>query len=104
MSEGIVIALIGFGAAITGGLISGFFLRRKNQAEVTQIITDTALSLIEPLKKRVACLEKQNGRYAKRVVNLMRGIERLLAQLGELGQKPCWTPEDWDPDTEEEQE
>lgn len=57
MSETLLVALISAGSAVLGALIGGAFMLSKNKADTTQIITETCLSLIEPLQKRVNDLE-----------------------------------------------
>ena len=104
MPEWLILIL---GSAVSGGLGAFFgYLggRKTDEANATKIFTDIALSLVEPLNKRIIVLEKQNGRYAKRVLYLMRGIEQLLSQIVNLGQAPCWEPDEWNPEEDESPE
>ena len=91
-------AIIGALGAIVGAIIAGLFLRKKNDADATEVITKIALNLIEPLDKKIMTLEKKNERYLKRLVVLMGGIEVLIKQLVDNRIVPCWTPDDWSSD------
>jgi hypothetical protein len=57
MSEAVIIALVGGGSAVLGAVVGGAFMLSRNKAETTQIVTDTCLSLIEPLRTRIDELE-----------------------------------------------
>lgn len=109
MSDGIVVAILGALSTVAGGIIVYLASRKKNQADAADAVTDAALALINPLKDRLAELEakvkrqeneiaslrRQVDRYADRIIVLMRGIENLIKQIGELGEKPCWEPDEW---------
>jgi septal ring factor EnvC (AmiA/AmiB activator) len=109
MSDGIIVAILGALSTVAGGIIVYLASRKKNQADAADAVTDAALALINPLKDRLAELEakvkkqeneianlrRQLDRYADRIIVLMRGIENLIKQIGELGGKPCWEPDEW---------
>ncbi len=59
MSEGVIIAVIGIVGAIVGGLIQAALQRRKEDAEVTQLITESVTSLIKPLNDRIDVQDKK---------------------------------------------
>lgn len=93
---------------LIGSMATYFATRRKNTADATEAITRAAGNIVANFEKRVAALEcevKEQDqvikRYGKRLVTLMDGIRRLIAQLSDLGQLPVWTPDEWDPDGEE---
>lgn len=117
-------ALFGFLGAIIGAIITGLFLRRKTNADATDSISAAAVKiaktavddLIDPLVARITGLEEQAqeskaeisrlkltlDRYAKRVIYLMSGIETLLRQIKSKGDTPCWSPDEWSPDNDED--
>lgn len=95
-------AIIGALGAIVGAVIAGLFMRRKNTAEATEILTRIAMGMIEPLETKVNNLEKKINRYGKRIVYLMGGIETLLHQMDENKISPCWQPEEWEPNKDDE--
>lgn len=64
----IVLAII----ASMPGLMALAAQRRKNAAEVTSIITESVMSLLEPKDKYIAKLEKQNA-------DLLAENERLMS-------------------------
>jgi len=106
--ETIWTALIAAASAIIGAVITGLFLRRKTEAETTDLIVKSATSLIEPLNKQVESMQKQLDRqkkiiqsYGQRMVVLMKGIQCLVDQIGTLGHDPCWQPDDWQPAADE---
>jgi hypothetical protein len=88
VTETIWVALIMLAGTVAGSL-GLWFGRRKLKAEAAQIVTDTALRLIEPLNDRIVVLED----YA---AELHAGIEKLTCQLIENGLKPVWTPPAFD--------
>jgi len=127
MPDAILIALIMAAGTVGGGIVGTSFARfldrkkarheiNKTIAETNNIEADTANVLVEAAKKaidlivpnlakRIEGLEKETNdqgctirRYGNRVVYLMRGIERLVAQIKGFEQIPVWTPEEWDPD------
>ena len=100
-------AIIGVIGIVIGGVIVYFTGRKKNNADAAEAITNAATVLLDPLTRRVDELEAkiklQNekiDRYGRRVIVLMRGIERLITQIAELGHIPVWTPDEWSPDDE----
>lgn len=102
-------AIVGALGVVVGAVISGLFLRKKNtteanknSADATETITRIAMSMIEPLENKVNKLEKKINRYAGRIVILMGGIETLLHQMDENKISPCWQPEEWDPNKDDE--
>src|SRR5574340_1156896 len=112
MSDIVIGALIStIGMVIIGGI--GYFTgRRKNDGDAAQSISNAASNAVEgllkPLTEKVEELrrevEKQkrlNKRFAERIIVLMRGIERLMAQIIRLGHVPEWMPEEWSPEDEE---
>lgn len=99
-----IIATIG---ALAGGVITGLFMRRKNNAEAEKTVSEAWKGFAEKMEKRVNDLdvkvekqEKKIDRFGRRVVYLMGGIEKLLDQIIDADQEPVWTPDDWDPDNE----
>ncbi len=101
------------GAAIAGGVVSSvinyFATRAKTKADTSKVLADAAKSLIEPLTNRLNTLESEIktlkrllDRYAKRVIYLMAGIETLIKQIKAKGDSPCWSPDEWNPDSEAE--
>ena len=94
-----------FVAAGLGAVISGLFLRRKNNADAAQSVSDAAVNLIAPLNARIDDVEKDQARVKKmltramnRIAYLMGGIAQLTKQITDAGHKPSWTPDDWDAD------
>lgn len=95
--ESIITTII---AAVGGALVSGLLVRRKNNAEASEIITRVAMSLITPLEKKVKKLERKLDRYGDRIIYLTKGIEVLVNQIIDKGETPCWNPDEWNPDEE----
>lgn len=85
LDAGAIIAVITALASLGVALSS----RRKNDADAAAAVTEATMSLLDPLNRRVSVLEDQVGR-------LRRGIRRLCTQIRELGDEPCWQPEDDD--------
>jgi len=74
--------------------------RRKIEAEREQIeagasekITQTALSLIEPLNLRIAAVERENVALRLALQRYTLGVRILIQQLREHEIDPAWTPE-----------
>jgi uncharacterized protein YlxW (UPF0749 family) len=66
--------------------------QRKADADVAAIATQTALSLIEPLRKQVAALEEEVAALRARVASFRRGVRLLCGQVRDLGAVPVWLP------------
>lgn len=60
----------------------------KMQAEEAEVITRTALSLIEPMKKEIADLKARVKELEAEVEEVYMWAKRLSAQVIELGQTP----------------
>lgn len=95
MSEPIIIALVGAISALIGGLVAGLFGRAKNLAEAdrsaadaNEQIRETVMALIQPLKDRVAELEREVELLQCENANLRLWAEALVAQLKEAGKEP----------------
>jgi hypothetical protein len=52
---------------------------------------------ISDLKAEQGAVKATIRRYGNRITYLMGGIQKLLEQLKDLDQAPCWQPDDWDP-------
>lgn len=52
---------------------------------------------ISELKSEQDAVRVTIRRYGNRITYLMNGIQKLLEQLKDLGQSPCWQPDEWDP-------
>ena len=92
--EAIITAII---SAIGGALVSGLLVRRKNNAEASEVITRVAMSLITPLETKVKKLEKKLDRYGQRIIYLTDGMQVLIKQIKQDGKEPCFVPNEWDP-------
>lgn len=110
------------GAAIAGGVVSSLINviagRGKEKAEISKakaeaskMLADATETLINPLINRLTTLESEVktlkrllDRYAKRVIYLMAGIETLIKQIKAKGDSPCWSPDEWNPEMDEEDE
>lgn len=87
-------------------------------ADSAEKISNSAVKLVEQYEDRLAAVENRVREaesrirrlsrtvesYARRVVYLMDGIERLVAQLVAAGAQPIWKPDDWKPEDSEEQQ
>lgn len=117
MPEETAVAIIGFIGSLIGGLIVFFGGRKKNKADAADVVADASVALVGPLSERILRMEKKIvdletkvvdletdaqilknkvSRYAGRIIALMNGIQRLIKQIGELGQAPCWEPDTWE--------
>jgi hypothetical protein len=77
-----------------GGVITALATRRKTAAEASEVITDSAMKLLDPLNKRIDDLERRDRERDKRIAELERGIKILCAQIRKLGLKPDWDMDD----------
>jgi len=97
MTETVLVALIGFlGSAAVGSLVTWALQRRKEKVDITDQITETALSLLQPLKDRVSELEGTISRLNHRIVDLEAmnsdledWAERLTCQVKEAHLEPA---------------
>ena len=85
---GLVVAISGLAVAISK--------RRRNDADVASIATQTALSLIQPLRAQVAALEEEVATLQAQVARFRRGVRLLCGQVRELGAVPVWEPDEAD--------
>lgn len=51
------------------------------------------------LKRRVGRLEELLKAAYQRIEDLMLGIRKLVQQIRNKGDEPCWEPDEWDPET-----
>lgn len=82
-----VIGILG-GIGGLGALAASFFQRRKIRAEAADVLTDTALTLVEPLQKRVKEVtaeaseaRAEAGRAREEMAELRASLADLIAQL-----------------------
>ena len=103
----IILAIIG--GVLSGGSTSYFLVRsnkEKNEAEATEKMVNTAMVLLEPLKKRIEELEplvpemEELKDFSRKQTNfiqqLLDGIRRLMEQINKKEDHPCWTPDEID--------
>jgi regulator of replication initiation timing len=95
MSEAIIVAIVGAGAAVIGGIIGGMFSRPKTKAETDKTFADTneqiretVMALIDPLKKRVEELEREVRALQCENLDLRTWAEALVEQIKSLGKEP----------------
>ena len=89
--ENNIVAIIIAIVAILPGSIALFMQRKKGNAEATDIITDTAMSLIEPLRKEIAELRKELDDLRVENVLLRRWAEALSIEVSKY-ETPCPEP------------
>lgn len=94
MDPNIVIALIGVGSAVVGSVITGLFLRRKNNADATRAITEAVNNILRPMNKRIDELERQVDRLEKKFATWLKGIKILVKQIEKHNEKPDWLPDE----------
>jgi hypothetical protein len=88
-----IIAIIIAIVAVVPGVWALIATRKKSNAEATDIITDTAMSLIAPLKGEIAELRQQLDDLRIENELLRRWAKALVVQVVNLGGKPCPEPE-----------
>ena len=59
---------------------------------------------VSVLERELTKLARRLNKYAKRILYLMGGIDELIRQIISLNAVPCWKPEDWDPDFDDDSE
>jgi hypothetical protein len=92
MDTSLIVSLIALMGAI-GGVITAIATRRKTASEASQVITEAAMKLIEPLNKRIEVLEKLTQRQEKEIRGMRHGIGLLIQQLRDNHIEPVWIPE-----------
>ena len=102
MDATIIIAIIGLLGVVSGGIITGLFLHKKNNADADKTASDAWRGFAEKMEQRVTTLEtktdvqeKKITRLGQRIIFLMQGIEILIEQIQAKGESPCWQPDDW---------
>lgn len=50
----------------------------------------------------IAELRKTLGHYARRITYLLNGIQMLIQQIIGKGLEPCWTPDNWKPEFDQQ--
>jgi hypothetical protein len=71
-----VLSVVGAGGGL-GAVFTAILRRRATDAEAADVITDTALVLVEPLKQRIRDLENE-------VRQLQRAVKQALEELRRL--------------------
>jgi len=74
------------------GLTVALATRRRTDAEITKVSTETALNLIKPLKEQIAELQGEVAALRTRVAEFRRGVRILCGQVRQLGAEPLWEP------------
>ncbi len=78
-----VVAAVG-GLGGIGAFLQVFSQRRKFKAEATDVLTDTALTLVEPLRERVAELEEEARRTRAEVAQARSEARALRDEVVDL--------------------
>ncbi|MFY1595501.1 hypothetical protein [Micromonospora sp. WMMD737] len=78
-----VIGLLG-GAGGIAALAATLLQRRKIRADAADVITDTALTLVEPLRGRVNELEAEVAGARREIAGARQQAEAANAELGDL--------------------
>jgi len=66
--------------------------QRKADADIASIATQTALSLIQPLRSEVAALKEEVAALKSKVATFRRGVRLLCSQVRALNAVPVWLP------------
>lgn len=82
-----VAALPGIAALI--GVVFGY---RRGRVQADAAVVRSALSLIEPLEKRIAALESEVAELRRENAELHHGVRILCQQISGLGHEPRWRP------------
>lgn len=85
----VVIAII----AAVPGVMAYIATRKKGDAEATDIITDTAMTLIIPLKGEISELRQQLDDLRIENELLRKWAKDLVLQVIQLGGSPCPEPD-----------
>lgn len=85
----VVVALI----VAIGSVITAVSARRKGSAEASQIITESAMKLLDPLNARIDQMQEELDELKKDLTKYKRGVAILIAQLKRMKVNPDWTPE-----------
>jgi hypothetical protein len=86
-------AAIGGISALIVAVANVLLTRRKSDAEATDILTGSALSIVTALERRVNRLEVQLALQEETIKYLWDGIGVLTEQVEELGAEPRFKPE-----------
>lgn len=78
-----VVGLLGGTGGITA-IAAVALQRRKFRADAADVLTDTALTLVDPLKTRVAELEAETQRARRQAATANREIRELRAAVQEM--------------------
>lgn len=76
----IVVALIG-GSAGLAALVDGILRRPKHKAEASDVITNMALRLVQPLDQRVEDLEARQRRMAAHMNRLQATMATVVLEI-----------------------
>lgn len=78
-----VVGLLGGTGGVTA-IATVALQRRKFRADAADVLTDTALTLVDPLKTRVAELEAETQRARRQAASASREIRELRAAVQEM--------------------
>jgi len=85
---GLVVAALPGVAALAAAAV-GY---RKGRIEADAAVIKSALSLIEPLERRIAALESEVAALRRENEELHHGVRVLCGQISSLGHEPRWRP------------
>lgn len=87
MSEGIIIAVVGVLGSIAAARLTVWAERKKTEADAAQVITDTALNLITPLRAEVEKISQENCSLEGKLASMEAEIIRLRRQVNAKDQR-----------------